>query len=693
MRRGEVTAGAQLAKLDTGGYKDRPYGRHQGPRELLGEAMQISARANVAGIYRASGYAVTDAATGILVAERANADRGREQVAIAFPLEFLRLDAAGVLAEIKAYQPNGKDRLFVVALPKNTSLGAEFQGQVRRAGGELRNYAGLLDGGYGGSSYIGLGSEDRRDAERLRARLFNYSRVDADLLSAVVRSQYADQALATAPTRVQQRFFMRDGARVTDRRPTEGTDLLHHLVARLGQPPSGPEVYLIVGPGGAGKTWLFEGLFTYLYEAFQRKKAQQDMGVRPIPVMPESLIAAGSRKTADIFEAVAATEYGATGGLGLLDHLVCGGRNILMFDGLDEFFADNQDIGQTLSERYLKPGSLARIFIVLRDSLLVTSANVRTLVSRLAEELGPESFLLYELALWDRQFAQREMAWLKLEKRRPQPGERDTPAVAGFLEALGKSKRMHELARLAFYCDLLVDLYVQQQAGAEEEERSGRQMPEDEYDLLDLCFNLIVDRELAKQRPDAEVVPEKAFVPTRTEGPEEPQRRLEPLWRLFEAGIERSLKAMGLGKDYAVLGDKALAADSAGGTPYLSEGRYALVRLIEEAAYFARRSPGGGALTGGTLRELYAKLGLGQDEDDRELGERMLRQFVLFVQGREAGTVDFAHEFMADFLAARHVLAETKKHGLGKLDQMIGLPNQGETEVFRGYLKREGLLS
>ncbi len=113
-----------------------------------------------------------------------------------------------------------------------------------------------------------------------------------------------------------------------------------------------------------------------------------------------------------------------------------------------------------------------------------------------------------------------------------------------------------------------------------------------------------------------------------------------------------------------------------------------LVALIEEAAYFARRRPHGAELTAFTLKQLYEKLQLGPEQDDRALGERMLRQFVLFVQGLQPGTVDFAHEFMADFLAARYVVNQVKA-GKGKLENLMGQSNQGETNVFRGYLKRE----
>jgi hypothetical protein len=66
----------------------------------------------------------------------------------------------------------------------------------------------------------------------------------------------------------------------------------------------------------------------------------------------------------------------------------------------------------------------------------------------------------------------------------------------------------------------------------------------------------------------------------------------------------------------------------------------------------------------------------------------MLRQFVLFVQGRQPDAVDFTHEFMADYLAARHVVEKVRR-GEGRLDALRGAPKYGETDLFNGYIARE----
>jgi len=351
-------------------------------------------------------------------------------------------------------------------------------------------------------------------------------------------------------------------------------------------------------------------------------------------------------------------------------------RAILMFDGLDEFFADNHDLGHLISERYFAPDSRARIFIVLRDSLLDTSENVRKLLERFKTDLGPECFTICEIALWEPGNAQRELAWLKLERRRPAYGERNTPKVDGFLDWSGQSPRLQQLAGLAFYCDLLLDLYIQDKEGAVFEERSGRLMPVDEFELLELCFDLIIDREFAKQRTDKYVIPEYA---ART-GLAPPDKH--SLWSTIDLLLDAFF-----GKRPVHPVEPQIAIDASGSDPYAA-WRVGLVELIEEAAYFSRRKPKQVELTALSLRQLHDKLELGPDKDDRAIGERMLRQLVLFVQGRQPGTVDFAHEFMADFLAARYVVKRVKARK-DTFEILIGQPAQGETDVFRGYLKRE----
>ena len=118
-----------------------------------------------------------------------------------------------------------------------------------------------------------------------------------------------------------------------------------------------------MAPAGAGKTYLLEALFTYLYEGFMLAKSKQQLGTRPIPVLPESLLRATSYSTRELFNAVAETEGAGALSREALDFFVCRGKTTLMIDGLDEFFAEQDDFFAEINARHwtstARPASLS----------------------------------------------------------------------------------------------------------------------------------------------------------------------------------------------------------------------------------------------------------------------------------------------------------------------------------------------
>ncbi len=113
--------------------------------------MANSIRSEISEIYAVSGYSVVDNPTTMTLTATRSLNGRRQEVAIAFPLEMTpRVRQEQILEEIAAWKPDGRDRIFVVALPKSLSLGAEFQSQVTSKGGKLRHYAGIdLPGFFG----------------------------------------------------------------------------------------------------------------------------------------------------------------------------------------------------------------------------------------------------------------------------------------------------------------------------------------------------------------------------------------------------------------------------------------------------------------------------------------------------------------------------------------------------------------
>ncbi|MEM9725212.1 MAG: hypothetical protein AAF909_07105 [Pseudomonadota bacterium] len=647
-------------------------------------------RETIAALYQAAGYRREDLGrTDALVFT--DAAGGRPPVAIYFPLAAATPpDANRALQDLAALQAQAPGAILVVAMDNVSrlisSLGKDFPDAAKAAGAVLRTYTGVLDSVYGGGD-IGLRGGETAEQKRLRDQLMKYGRVNPDILSAVLRSdnRIKDAALVAPPTRVRQRFHRRDGLRPSDRAPNAGEDLLAHFVTRLAQPASGPEVFLVIGPGGAGKSFFFEALFTYLEEAFQNAKQRNQLSTRPVPVTPESF-RKNERRDVQLFDAIARTEYGQIGGVDLLAHQVNTGANLLMFDGLDEFFAGSEDLSEEIARRFLVEGAKGRLVIVLRDSLLDTSEPLRTLATRFAERLGA-GFSIYEIALWDDGdgAAQRELAWLKLEGRRPAHAEADTERVAGFLDLLRTSgPRVRELCQLAFYCDLTLQLYADNLAGATHHSASRTALPQDEYDLLELCFDGMLDRELDKIRYDTVDDLDRAL------GGEDPEASLQA--ELARRAMAAPTTGMD-GASYAASLDRLFQIQSSAGAADgdRSGVRAALSDLVEEAAWAHRRggdgAGGGAALNADTLAQLYDDAVLWSDEEARSLGHRILRQFVLFQQGETDGSVGFTHDFMADYLAARYIarMAET---GQAPRAALMGAPIHGETEIFQGYLER-----
>jgi hypothetical protein len=419
---------------------------------------------------------------------------------------------------------------------------------------------------------------------------------------------------------------------------------------------------MIVGPAGSGKTYLLEALFTYVHEGFMQAKGKQQMGVRPIPVLPASLLRAESYSAERLFAAVAETECAGALGPELLDFCVRNGQAILMIDGLDEFFAEQEDFLSEIKGRYLTD-SIARVIIVLRDSLLATSGNVRKLVEELGAlaRRGVTAFAMYELALWDKNESKRTMAWLRIEKRRPEPHESDPPRVKAFLDQLQASPVMDDLARLPYYYERLLERY---------NGNPNAWLPADQYDLLDDMLDKLIKREWEKHKPgaDADAPPQGVFIT----GPE-----------LIRALLRRRNA------------DEEIA----------KKGEDSFRSILAEASYYHRRVPGWAAdaqnATGSSLYQVLSEL---QNEGHqwtwaimghlerwfsgaaRERGQRILRQFALFVQG-DGGT-EFAHEIMADYLAARYALLRIRERPNMFLD-IVGRPAAPETPIFAGFLRRE----
>jgi hypothetical protein len=673
-----------------------------------------SIRQDVQEILEACGYVIAQASTAQFIEASRESGEERETMFVWVPDVTnpgrARTDVLHGLVASAAKEAKRR----IVLLPKLLTLSAQFQSEVGKAGGRVRSYAHFYDAPFVGprsddesdDADLGLARSDRREVsgEYSREQL-NYDLLDRDTLEAIARkltlrrleAERSEALRLRSETgqedrprvRAPQPYFKRNGL-APPTQTVPDTDLFRHLTLLMNQEPTGPEVHLIIGSAGGGKSIAFSALYTYLYEVFMKRKEAQSEGARPIPVMPESLLRAETYSTVALFKAVAETEVAAALDPRLLDKFVRDGRAVLMIDGLDEFFADQDDFFDEIAGRYLAEASSARIVIALRDSLLSSSPNVEKLIGSLTGH--PHCTLrTFQLAPWEDSESKRALAWLRLEGRLPLPGERDTAVVGQFLRQLESRPVMTRLAQLPFWCNELIKDYEAGFGRPNGATEDGAGLPDDEYELLERALARLIEREWNKHRETKQgrVVPETAFVPG-LKGAILAFERIVLNWQTWAPTSAIDSMITGVPRDPTDRPTVREVLESR----YAADGHAALRELLEEAAWRYRRlrdrdvPQGKHSLDRGTLNALYSKRrSWATGRDDRIKGERILRHFALFGQG-ERGGVDFAHDYMADYLAARYAVTKISAAPNSFCD-VLGTATLGETEVFVGYLKRE----
>src|SRR5262249_42352690 len=156
--------------------------------------------------------------------------------------------------------------------------------------------------------------------------------------------------------------------------------------------------------------------------------------------------------------------------------LLVNGFTLWMFDGLDEFYEGSAGFFKELATALDMPGSRACILICTRDSLLTSSTALRAFVeSRLAGRSRDTEIL--ELAAWD------ETAWKSIAALELGEGAK----AQKFVTALSRSPVTAELARLPFYCSVLIERF-----------RDDGGLPASEFGLLDTIFERMIRREHRK---------------------------------------------------------------------------------------------------------------------------------------------------------------------------------------------------
>jgi hypothetical protein len=418
--------------------------------------------------------------------------------------------------------------------------------------------------------------------------------------------------------RVAQPFLLRRGLGPGDTVPAKG-DLVEHLQTELMDPEPRARLRFIDGSAGSGKTVAFNALLKHLFEEFRAAKQERVQRRRPIAFLPDHIRGEPIGYVDDVLDAAAEADMAQAVEAEELRWLLRHGFSLWMFDGLDEFYAGDNDFFTFIDEELSDPGSQAQFLICARDSLLTSSEAMRSFIERQLQR--GRAMEIYELAPWGAQ-SWAQMAWLELEHGRS--GAENSRQVRQFVSALEGSATLAELARLPFYCTVMLDAF-----------KAGRGLPKDELELLGSIVERMVEREHGK-----DIFRWQDFVDIDT---------------LAEA-LEDELAGQRIEVDDTA-DTRAILAKVLDG-----EGRSALLELIEALAHDLRRNPGAGGAAAGLgvddLRNFYGRLYAGSNLDDPDV-ERLLTvlvQFAFFGQGRRAGAVDFTHHILADYLAARYAV-------------------------------------
>lgn len=564
------------------------------------------------------GYRMRDAAPGFAIADYAGEDRRDRPERLLIWVEDEALPASRSLNEAaRKARAEREDALL-------REMIAEMQGTSDAVGYYVvRSRQGLSAEFIGAATdTLQRGGRDKRGGIRIPSEFFD---TDYKMDSRTGRSAKASalgQLFDRVKTRrrVAQPFLQRTGLGPKDRRAVDG-DLVEHLDVLFRDPVTRPTLRLIDGPAGGGKTVAFETLVVALYEEFIEAKKKQIERPRPIVFLPDHIRGENLSGYVDnVIDAAMDAEAARPVEPDQLRFLLNQGHGLWMFDGLDEFFGNDNNFFDYLAGELANPDSRAQVLICSRDSLLTSSTALSTFVEQqIAKGTAIE---IYELAPWGPE-AWRRLAWMELDAGIT--GRETSPRVDAFVKALTDSPELSQLATLPFYCAVLL-----------EEFRKSAALPSDPLAALDT----IVERML--QREGGKLVFE---------------------WRDF---VDLDVMEETLAASEAMLG--FTLADGSQGKDVIEQmldkaGRDNMREILGEVAHQRVRFSGNTDIEVDDLRDVigatYVDGKLAADETDRVLTSVV--QFAFFGAGKKAGAVDFSHPIVAEHLAAGYAFSVLRR--------------------------------
>lgn len=577
-------------------------------------------------------YRIKDASPGFAIADYAGEEpRDRPQRLLLWvedeTLPASRtLDAAGkqvraqredaLLREMIAEMQGTRDAVGYYVVPSRQGLSADF---IASATDTLQR-----------------GGRDKRGGIRIPSEFFDTDYKMDTRTGRAAKASALGQLFDRVKSRrrVAQPFMRRTGLGPTDRRIADG-DLVEHLDLLFRDPVTRPTLRIIDGPAGGGKSVAFETLVVALYDEFIEAKKHQIERPRPIVFLPDHIRGETLGGYVDnVIDAAMDAEAAKPVEAEQLRFLLNHGHGVWMFDGLDEFFGNDNNFFEFLANELANPDSRAQVLICSRDSLLTSSTALGAFVTQqLAKGTALE---LYELAPWGPD-AWRRLAWMELEAGLND--RQSSPRVEAFVAALSGSPELSQLASLPFYCVVLL-----------EEFRKSSKLPADPLSVLDT----IVERMLAREGGKL-VFEWREFVD------------LDVLDDVMAAGEQMLGFSMADGRQGKQVMEQLL--DKA--------GRDNMREILGEVAHQRVRQTGQKEVEVADLRHV-----LGPAYIDGKLvvadSARVMTaivQFAFFGAGKKAGAVDFAHPILAEHLAATYALNLLRRSAehLGGMPESSGL--------------------
>lgn len=468
-----------------------------------------------------------------------------------------------------------------------------------------------------------------------------------------------DELLASeaVKNRVAQPFAIRQSTDWGGEPITAGPDLLEHLFQEMRTPVRGAKVRIIDGPAGGGKSNVFDALFTRYYQHFIGSKRSHEVAPRPVIFLPEHLQNRSISDMGALMKSVFESDLAAPVSREQFRWLLINGYAVWMFDGLDEFYAGETDFFDFIERSMLEEGSRAQFLICTRNSLLNTSGRLTSFVERLLQR-DKTLVDLYQLMPWG------EPQWQQLTSKRAKAFTFMTGGKSegeAFLAALRENQHLAALAKLPFYCDRLFNYWRE----------NNQRLPDDIFVILERLVEDMLSREEEKLPFD---------------------------WRIF--AHEEVAKTMNGTNGAAPQDGSDAAIKSERDLTQIVEalGKDALLELLGAIAHFQRRyvtekSGDRFDLQIGDIIDIFLDVHLHStlSADMVETYRRVLMaivQFAFFVPGKSMGTVDFDHDQIAEYLAARYTMRCIKRRP-ESLVEALGTAPLIKGSLYALYLERE----